>query len=170
MTDPWQLVTTTTPAPNPGASVGPVSSPIPAFERAYLGHCIMRPFRRDLKGDIAHIGGASLVAAAIVQILGTRSDTGRTVGELPWNSKFGSGLELLVHANSTVAKEGLAHIYVSEALQRWEPRVIIKQTTVNEEIIDGESHISVDVKFDLASTRTPGSQIIAQDLTVSLYL
>lgn len=167
----WPLA----PIPVPPSPVQPSVSgvglaTIPAGDRAYLGTCLLRPFRRDEKNDFANETGIRLVVAAVVQVLGTICDSGVTSGELPWRTEFGSVIELLRHRNANEILAELANIYVFESLQRWEPRVIVRGTQMLSEVIEGEAHVTLRVVFDIAATNTPGSEIIARDLTVSLAL
>lgn len=142
----------------------------PLSERAFLGHCVTRPFRRDGKGDFAHEGGERVVAAAVGQVLGTIGDAGTNSGELPWRTDFGSALELIRHRNADTVLEHLARVYVLEALQRWEPRVIVKATEIVKEYIDGEAHVKLLITYDVATSSTPGSAIVAKDLVNETYL
>jgi phage baseplate assembly protein W len=123
---------------------------------------------RDEKNDFAHASGVELVAAAIGQVLGTLADTGVSRGELPWRTEFGSALELLRHRNVDDVWRALADVYVRQAIQRWEPRAIVKQTIVEEEVIGGEAHVQIQVVFSVASSNTPGSAIVASDLVASV--
>jgi phage baseplate assembly protein W len=104
------------------------------------------------------------------QILGTICENGATHGELPWDTEFGSALILLHHKNPDNVFEHLARVYVEQALQRWEPRAITKDVKMIPKVIDGESHVILKVKFDIAANRTPGSAIIAKDLMASTFL
>ena len=167
----WPLAPAPTPpSPTPPSVSGVGIATIPAGARVYLGTCVLRPFRRDEKNDFANDSGAALVAASVVQVLGTICDSGATRGELPWRTEFGSVIELLRHRNANEILEDLANIYVFEALQRWEPRAIVRDTQMLSEIIEGEAHVTLRVIFDVAATNTPGSEIVARDLSVSLAL
>lgn len=168
----WPLAPTPTPpSPSPGGVSGVGQATIPAGIRVYLGHCVIRPLRRDRKNDYAHDGGVALVAAAVVQVLGTICDTGVTRGELPWRTDFGSAVELLRFRNIDDSMEPLANLYVFEALQRWEPRAVVRRTQMAE-VVDSEGvgHVVLRVVFDVATSNTPGSEIVARDLVAELNL
>jgi phage baseplate assembly protein W len=166
----WPLAPTPTPSPpSPGGVSGVGQSTIPAGIRVYLGHCVIRPLRRDRKNDYAHDGGVALVAAAVVQVLGTICDTGVTRGELPWRTDFGSAIELLRFKNIDESLESLADLYVFEALQRWEPRAIVRRTQMASEERDGVGHVVLRVVFDVATSNTPGSEIVARDLVAERW-
>lgn len=168
----WPLIPSVpTPTPTPPSVTGAGLATVPASERAYLGHCILRPLRRDRKNDYAHDGGVALVAAAVVQVLGTICDTGVTRGELPWRTDFGSAVELLRFKNIDESLESLADLYVFEALQRWEPRAVVRQTQMAERVdSEGVGHVVLRVVFDVATSNTPGSEIVARDLVAEVNL
>lgn len=124
----------------------------------FLGTGLMRPLRRDQKNDFASGGGVDLVASCIGQVLGTKADTARSPGELPWRTDFGSRLHLLRHRNHTAALDDVALVYVVEALRRWEPRVSVtsasvERTTNNRELI-------VRVRFNVVDR---GGRIVITD-------
>ncbi len=96
-----------------------------------LGFGILRPFQRDQKNDFATGSGARIFAARIGQILGTKSDTPMSVGELPWRTNFGSRLHILRHLKNSESLEQLAHAYVVEALKRWEPSIVVSDTRID---------------------------------------
>jgi phage baseplate assembly protein W len=105
-----------------------------------------------------------------MQILGTICDTGVTRGELPWRTEFGSAVELLRFKRIDEALEDLADVYVFQAIQRWEPRAIIRQAQMAEREVDGVGVVVLRVVFDVAATATPGSEIVARDLVAERYL
>jgi phage baseplate assembly protein W len=90
---------------------------------SFLGQGILRPFRRDQKADFASAAGLALVKACVGQVLGTKADSARCSGELPWRTDFGSRLHLLRHSNNSDALADLALVMIREALAKWEPRV-----------------------------------------------
>lgn len=139
------------------------------FGEGFLGRCVVRPFRRDKKGDFANEGGAALVKAAVGQVLGTICDSGATSGELPWRTDFGSQIELLRHSSEAIVPH-LARVYVLDALQRWEPRVLVKDVKIVTEYVDGVASVTLQVLYDIASSSTPGSAIVARDLVAETLL
>ncbi len=84
---------------------------------------MIRPFRRDQKNDLANAEGEALLVACVGQVLGTRSDTPTSAGELAWRTGFGSRLHTLRHRNLGDTTDLLALYYAEEAVSRWEPRV-----------------------------------------------
>lgn len=98
---------------------------------SFLGNGVLRPFRRDLKNDVAHGAGLELFKARIGQILGTKADSAVGTGELPWRTEFGSRLHLLRHKSNRDVLVELARTYVVEALKRWERRALVTSVTID---------------------------------------
>lgn len=65
------------------------------------------PFQRDKKRDFAHATGVPLVVSRIKQALLTR------VGELAWDTTYGSRLRALLHAPCDATTQALARTCVS---------------------------------------------------------
>lgn len=166
----WPLTPQSPLIASPAIGSGNERATVSASSGLYLGRCITRPLRRDQKNDYANSTGIDLVSAAVVQILGTIASTGVTRGELPWRPEFGSAVELLRFKRVDEALEDLADLYVFEAIQRWEPRAIVRQTQMSDVVVDGVAKVVLRVIFDVAATSTPGSEIIAQDLVAEHYL
>ncbi len=94
-----------------------------------LGSGLLRPFRRDGKGDFAHAEGSALLNASVGQVLSTRASSQKSQGEIPWRPDAGSKLHLLKHSNNTTVTRELARAFVLEAIRRWEPRVRLVDVT-----------------------------------------
>lgn len=171
MSETWPLVPEIIPRTQSSGGAAGVRQPtLISGAQAYLGRCVVRPLRRDEKNDFANEEGAALVSAAVVQILGTIADTGQTRGELAWRTDFGSAVELLRHQHLDQEFEPLADQYVFDAIQRWEPRAIIRQTQLIESTVNGSAKVTLRVSYDVAATSTPGSEIIATGLTADQVL
>jgi hypothetical protein len=91
-----------------------------------IGRGLLTPLVRE-HGDFANGTGPTLLACCLKQVLMTTSAgfEGRVGGTYPWRLNFGSFLRLLRHSNffTPDAKAGLGAVYVSDAVERWEPRV-----------------------------------------------
>lgn len=118
---------------NPSDASRPYERIIPT---SVAGFGILRPFRRDGKGDFAAGGGEENLNSCIGQVLGTRctSPNGKFPGELPWRPGFGSMLELLRHMPFDETRKKLGEVYVRQALARWEPRVKPETITVQQSV------------------------------------
>jgi len=89
----------------------------------FLGSGWKFPPRLDARGHIELVQGEQDVAEAIRIILMTRR------GERPMRPEFGSRLHTLVFEGRNDITLGLARQYVSEALERWEPRIEVMAVT-----------------------------------------
>lgn len=95
-----------------------------------FGRGLLRPFRRDKKNDFASGSGVALVVSNVGQVLGTKADSARSSGELPWRTDFGSRMHLLRHRNNKDSLRDLCAVYAIEALAKWEPRARVTRVTV----------------------------------------
>lgn len=139
----------------------------------FLGFGLTRPFRRDQKGDFASGSNAELVISTVGQIIGTRgSNPGAAEqGEVPWRTQFGSLIHRLRHApNDTILRE-LARTHVIDALQRWEPRIIVKDVTaekIDVETGGSQRGVLIRVFFNLISANVAGNEVFfPEDLVAS---
>ena len=134
-----------------------------------LGHGLLWPFRRDLKNDFANDGGLSLIRSCVAQVLGVRasSDDGNVQGELPWRPEFGSKLYLLKHMRGHVLT-AFAGVYVREALQRWEPRVVV--TSVETKFDETARTLTIFLRYNVLAKNVPGSAVIFEDVDQLLNL
>lgn len=125
---------------------------------AFLGNGLLRPFRRDQKNDFANGAGAALIQSTAGQILGTKCDGPRGVGELPWRTEFGSRLYLLRHRPLNETLRELARFYSQEALTRWEPRIVVSQALVtrNRE----QRSLVIRCYFDVIDRNVSGNRVI----------
>jgi uncharacterized protein len=104
---------------------------------------LLAPLRRDQKRDLASGGGAELLASKVEEVLATEGETPRSSGELPWRTRFGSGLHLLRHKLTGPAFRELARVYVRDALARWVPEA---ELTGFEVLEDGDV-VTLRVRF-----------------------
>jgi uncharacterized protein len=126
----------------------------------FLGFGLLRPFRRDQKADFAAAGAEKVIRSAIGQILGTMGSSDFTQGELAWRTEFGSLLHLLRHQKNDTVLQELAHVYVVDALKRWEPRVVVTSVKATREKQDGENILALRLRYNVISTNTPGNNVI----------
>ena len=136
----------------------------PTTIQAFLGRGLLRPFRRDGKGDFANGEGAVLVKSCVGQILGTRASSDMIQGEIPWRPEFGSRFHLLKHRRNNLALSELARAYAQESIGRWEPRV--RLTTCISERSDREHRTRVI--FDVIDRNVPGNNVIIEGVEVTI--
>jgi len=99
-----------------------------ATDERRIGRGLTTPLIRE-HGDFANATGAVLLRSCIKQVLNTTAAgfEGRVGGTYPWRLNFGSWLRLLRHSTffQPTARAGLGTVYVSEAIERWEPRATV---------------------------------------------
>lgn len=166
----WPLIGEGGTAPETVPPSGPDALPSNRADFAPFGFGIIRPFQRDQKGDFATAQDATLVIAAIGQILGTVASSDFTQGELPWRPEFGSLLHLLRHRPNTPALDELARRYVVDALQKWERRIVVTDTSVGRSFDEdgGLNSLVIRVRFNFIATAT--GAVIFQDLESSITI
>jgi len=100
------------------------------FTSGLTARGILRPFRRDNKLDFANGGGAELIASNVGQVLGTICSSDYSSGELPWRTEFGSLMHVLRLRNNSAALADQARVFVARAIERWEPRALVRRVRV----------------------------------------
>ncbi len=86
-------------------------------DREYIGQGLAFPLQAGPRGALALASGERDIEQAIRIILGTMP------GERVMRPEFGCRIHELVFAPHNAATEGLAILYVKQALDRWEPRI-----------------------------------------------
>lgn len=140
---------------------------------AHLGNGLLRPFRRNQKNDFANADGEKLVRSAVGQVLGTRGSNERIVGELPWNTEFGSLIEILRHMPNDDTLQELGRLFVVEAIQRWEPRVVISRVDISRKKSDlnsGENVLEIALVYDIIQATVAGNNVILPDVEQVLQI
>jgi hypothetical protein len=154
----WPLASP--PVSGSGGSDGTTADVVSPINRVTRG--ILTPFQRDQISDFASGSGLALAKAKILQVLGTRGDSDRVQGELPWRSDFGSLLHLLQHSNNDTVTAQLAMVYGSEAIARWLPSIVITDASVVRDRTDeGENVLSI--LFTFAVQESAGAQNLNVD-------
>lgn len=134
----------------------------------YLGHGLLRPFRRDEKSDFANASGAALVKSVIGQILGTRAASTAAQGEIPWRTNAGSLLYLLKHGSS-VSVAGVARIYAQDALRKYEPRIEVLDVSLSDpESLQDRNRARIVVSWRLIDRDTRRNQVISGPWTADV--
>ena len=121
-----------------------------------IGYGLLRPFQRGARDFVAD-GGADAVKSAVGQILGTLGASATTQGEIPWRTELGSLLHLLRHQRNDAALQELARVYVTDALQRWEPRVRVTGVKVTRETQEGKDVLAIRVRYSIPASGGAGS-------------
>ena len=164
---PVALATTIDPV-GPDVPVAPVQLGSTFGVQSMFGNGITHPFRRDKKNDFAHSDGPALVSSAVTQILGTKATTPFSPGEVPWRGGFGSWLHLLLHSQNNPALFELANHYVIQAINRWEPRVRVKEVDVSSLSADQQNTVIIGVVYDFIDINT--GNVVFQDLETRVQI
>jgi phage baseplate assembly protein W len=165
LTDPFSPDMPVVPPEDPGIAQGSSLS--------VLGTGIIRPLVRDKKADFAWASGQRLVGACVGQVLGTTCDNEFTGGELPWRTEFGSKLFLLRQRLNSQALADQARRFVAEAINRWEPRVRLKEVHVSraDAPTGGKLNVlSIRVTYDYVGQNSAGNQVLASNLKTTINL
>jgi phage baseplate assembly protein W len=97
------------------------------------------PFQVDPNsGGIAMSSGAAKIAANVRVIIATR------IGERPMLRDFGTGVPGLVHDPNDEVLVDIASKQAVAALLRWEPRILVTGTSVEQDPDLGEFQMRID--------------------------
>ncbi|CAG0933310.1 hypothetical protein TFLX_02990 [Thermoflexales bacterium] len=114
-------------------------------DREYIGQGLAFPLQVNPRGEIAIASGERDIEQSIRVILGTM------IGERVMRPEFGCRIHELVFAPHNAATEGLAELYIREALDRWEPRVTVVGVEIaNDQAQDGA--LLIEVKYRVRDT------------------
>jgi phage baseplate assembly protein W len=115
------------------------------------GQGLLYPFRRE-HDDFASGEGAELIRSNIRTVIATKaaSPDGSFRGEYPWRPDFGSQVGQLLHANLPDGiEESLAKVYVTDAVERWEPRAIISPGDIEYKTVNGGRAAVIPIRFQV---------------------
>ncbi len=105
------------------------------------------PFPNE-NGQIEYPSLEESVRQSIRVILQTRP------GEQLMRPLFGAGLENFVHEPNTLTTRRRIRDLVSEALERWERRIIVNRIEVSE-VAERPTHLRVEIAYQLRRTGVP---------------
>ncbi|MBK4728862.1 GPW/gp25 family protein [Oxynema sp. CENA135] len=103
----------------------------------YLGTGWSFPLKVNLQGSIQLSSSSTNIEESIRIILGTR------LGERVYRPNFGSRLSELVFAPMNTQTLLLIRLYVEEAIQMWEPRVVLEGVFTEPDPIRGRVDITI---------------------------
>ncbi|OHD18821.1 MAG: hypothetical protein A2Y38_16460 [Spirochaetes bacterium GWB1_59_5] len=121
--------------------------------------------------DFLTASGPALVANAVSQILGTLGGSDDVVGELPWDTEFGSILPRLRFRKMDLGDRELAKFYIADALNRWEPRIQVHAASVSKDEDAGSDNpttLIIRLRYSLVAANNPNNRVftISQTLVV----
>lgn len=104
---------------------------------AYLGTGLAFPLAIDIQGNLKSSSGTKSIEESIAIILGTK------LGERVYRPNFGSRLCELAFAPMNQQTLLLIRVYIKEALQKWEPRIILDGVYTEPDPIRGKVNITI---------------------------
>ena len=136
-------------------------------DREYIGQGLAFPLQINPRGALAIASGERDIEQAIRVILGTM------IGERVRRPEFGCRIHELVFAPHNAATEGLAVLYVKQALNRWEPRIDVTGVEIDTDpqndgallvlikyrVKDTHNERSIVYPFYLSGEREPGEEL-----------
>lgn len=105
--------------------------------QAYLGRGWSFPLRVNLQGNLQTSFAIRNIEESIRIILGTK------LGERVYRPNFGSRLSELVFAPMNTQTLLLIRIYIEEALEMWEPRIVLEGIDTDPDPLRGRIDITI---------------------------
>ena len=114
-----------------------------------IGAGLAFPLRLDPAGSVALVTRERELEEAIYLILGTAP------GERPMRPDFGCGIHDYVFAPSDADTAGRLAFEVRNSLERWEPRVDVRDVVVTPSVVDGNGCLLIDIQYSVRGTNDP---------------
>ncbi|MEO1061304.1 MAG: GPW/gp25 family protein [Actinomycetota bacterium] len=114
----------------------------------FVGSGVAFPMRLDRTGGVALVDGHDEIVESIRLILATAP------GERPMRPEFGCAIHEYVFAPADHITAARLEAEVTDALQRWEPRIELIEVAVDR---DTEEHnlLLIDIRYQLRDTNDP---------------
>jgi phage baseplate assembly protein W len=126
-------------------------------DREYIGQGLAFPLQYDPRGGIALAGGERDIEQAIRIILET------VPGERVMRPEFGCRIHDLIFAPYDATTQGLMIRFVEQALERWEPRVAVREVNVSVPASqDGpyqDGAVQIEIRYEIKDTHDERSII-----------
>lgn len=113
----------------------------PRSERSYLGQGVTFPLGINQQGNLELSLGEDSVKESIWLILLTK------LGERVYRPDFGCRLSDLAFAPMNTQTLMLMRIYVREALDKWEPRIILEEILTDPDPARGQIDITINYRL-----------------------
>ncbi len=127
-------------------------------DREYIGQGLAFPLQVNPRGELALASGERDIEQAIYIVLSTMP------GERVMRPEFGCRVHELVFAPHNAATEGLAALYVKEALDRWEPRIDVMAVDIETDPLH-DGALLINVKYRVRDTHNERSIVYPFYLT-----
>jgi len=111
---------------------------------ADIGTGFALPFASDGVFGISMSRGNQRIRESIAVILGTQ------YGERLMRPTFGCNLKSLVFAPNNAATASLARYYIAESLKTWEPRIIVDELNVSNDV--SQARLLISIRYRVKST------------------
>ena len=125
-------------------------------QKDYIGAGLGFPLQVNVQGGVQLSTGTPNIEESIVIIL--RTD----LGERVYRPNFGSRLSELVFEPMNVQTLMLIRLYVEQALEMWEPRIILKEVLADPDPIRG--------RVDIEIVYQPKNSLDTRSLVYPFYL
>jgi phage baseplate assembly protein W len=112
---------------------------------SFLGTGVGFPFRLNKNGEIFSSSFEDSIEEAIKIVLSTKP------GERLMRPDFGCRVHELMFAPNTVDTHNLAIYFVTEALKRWENRILVKEVTVHK---ISDTAIDINISYQIRDTNS----------------
>ena len=127
-------------------------------DREYIGQGLAFPLQVNPRGEIGLASGGHDVVQAIKIILMTAP------GERVMRPEFGCRIHELLFAPQDATTQSLAAHYVEEALERWEPRVNLREVIASPDP-DRDGVLMIEIKYEIKDTHDERSIVYPFYLT-----
>ncbi len=111
-------------------------------EESIIGQGLVFPINIDSNGGVRPETGKSLIESSLNNILGTPNNLRYFLGQ------FNCRVHELLHEPTDRLTGSLAEAFVQEAVQQWEPRIELTQTTT----VVYETKIVIELEYIIKST------------------
>ena len=112
-----------------------------------IGSGLAFPLQVDRRGGIALARDETDIEQAIELILATAP------GERPMRPEFGCGVHDFVFDSIDAKTVGKMELAIRDALDRWEPRVVVETVEFNLDYV-GEGRLIIDIGYRVRATNT----------------
>jgi phage baseplate assembly protein W len=112
-----------------------------------IGSGLAFPLQVDRRGGIALARDETDIEQAIELILATAP------GERPMRPEFGCGVHDFVFDSIDAATVGRMELAIRDALDRWEPRVVVDSVEFNLDEV-GDGRLIIDIGYRVRATNT----------------
>lgn len=115
------------------------------MDNLFLGTGVALDFGVNQNGEIKKSSYEKSIEESIKIILSTK------IGERLMRPEFGCRIHELLFAPNSATTQNLAIYYVTEALSKWENRILLKNVDANE---DEENSIIIEIEYQVRDTNS----------------